>query len=190
MENNADDDAITIDLTHPYEADWMARGRKENQYTDAFRDHLQQEYGLSNEEAAEIGMQYFSDPFRIPERDWDIIWQDDRDPGQAVEAYLGQARVQRIVEEYGDEPIDPDLEQQAERQEAKLKASRKIERYLQQQDHDPIDISGFGPWHETSPLTLDEDEWDALIRAEDPVTYLGEDRIQETFQQYSSGESR
>jgi hypothetical protein len=179
-----DDDAIVVDLTHPYDADWMARGRKESEYTDAFRDRLQQEYGLDREEAEDIGMQSFSDRFRIHEREWDVIWAMDEEPGEAVETYLGEARVEVAAREQAGEEVPEDLYEQAQQQRDRLEASREIERYLQQEDADPIAVSGFGPWNPTSPLELEDGEWDALIEAGDAVAYLGEETVEETFEQY------
>ncbi len=179
-----DDDAIAVDLTHPYEADWMARGRKESVYTEAFRGRLRDEYGLSREQAESIGMQYFSDTFRVHEREWDVIWAMDAEPEEAVESYLGQARVEVAAREQAGEDVPEDLYEQAREQQQRHETSCELERYLRREDEDPIDISGFGPWNPDSPLELDEQDWDGLLEADDPVAYLGEDEIVETFEQY------
>lgn len=185
------DDAIVVDLTHPYEADWMARGRKQNKYTEAFRDRLQQEYGLSREQAEGIGLQYFSDRFRIHEREWDVIWDDDREPAEAVEQYLGEARVELAALEQQDATdgeLYEDVKQQAEREQIRLEASRDLERFLKQEGYDDIEISGIGPWHDGSPYELDEDDWAAVEEGADPVDVLGEDYVLAVAERYTDAQ--
>ena len=179
-----DDDAIVIDLTHPYEADWMGRGRRETTYTTAFHDRLHDEYGLSAEEAEAIGVSTFTDPFRIHEREWDVIWSMDAPPGRAVEQYLGQARVEQEVRDRMDETVPDDLEEAAAYEEQRIQASRTIETWLQREGYDPVEISGIGPWNPDSPFDLDEDDWEAMTGT-DPIEYLGEDQILKTADSYA-----
>ncbi|MDY6778523.1 MAG: hypothetical protein SVU32_07700 [Candidatus Nanohaloarchaea archaeon] len=188
-----DDDGIVIDLTHPYEMDWMARGRKEQEYKAAFRDQLQEEYGLDACKAERIDFGGLFGDFRVPERDWDVIWQDDHEPGVAMERYLGEARVRLAVldqQDRTDEELYEEVKERAERERQMLQASRNLERYLMRNGFEDYEISGIGPWHDTSPYEVDE-EWAAVLDHDIPavlgheetpvlVEELGEEYVLET----------
>lgn len=117
-----DGDRIVVDLTHPHELDWMARGRKQHEYTEAFRDLLVDEYGLDREEADDIDPGSFHGPFRLDGDDWDAVWDADTEPGQAVLQYFGEETVAGTIDQLDDDGLT-DIER--ERYERKAEEARE-----------------------------------------------------------------
>lgn len=117
-----EDDRIVVDLTQPHELDWMARGRKQHEYTEAFRDLLVDEYGLGREEAADIDPTLFHGPFRLDGDDWDDIWDSEEEPGRAVLQYIGEEMVAETIDQLDADGLT-DLER--ERYERKAEEARE-----------------------------------------------------------------
>lgn len=96
-----DDDRIVIDLTQPYELDWMARGRMSHRYNEAVKERLVEEYSYDADALEDFHLDSFSAyPVTLSGADWDRIWEKDDEPADAVFDYIGEDKLLEAVEDY------------------------------------------------------------------------------------------
>jgi len=101
MTDDPDGDRIVIDLTSPYEMEWMARGHMSHRYNEAVKERLVEDDGYAADQLEDFNLNSVSAyPTTLSRADWDSIWQKDDEPAGAVFDYIGEEQLLNAVEDY------------------------------------------------------------------------------------------